>query len=359
MTAHETEIVLPNAGAVSDIPQELRALRQWVGWRYIFRGDGKRTKFPVSPVTGRGADSTDSAHWGTLADALELLDRENCEGISFAFAPDDPYCGIDLDDVIDPDTGEADPDALAVVDRFASYAELSPSRTGIHIILRGSLADLVGRKRGDRECYDRARFFTMTGLRCTPHGVEERQSVLDAWHAETFPPAGKASAYTGPVRPLDLTDSELLGKIARSKQALKFGRLWAGNTDDYRSGSEADLALCGMLAFWCGRDPGAVDRLFRSSGLMRAKWDARRGQSTYGAQTVARAVASGASYDPYFRTPAASGTPALARPDAPADERLAALERACEQLARENRELAGAVVDLQDQLGRALYRVRN
>jgi len=39
--------------------------------------------------------------------------------------------------------------------------------------------------------------------------------------------------------------------------------------------SRADLALCGMLAFWCGGDPERIDRLFRRSDLMREKWDRR------------------------------------------------------------------------------------
>ncbi|MGI6585071.1 MAG: hypothetical protein ACOX3L_03850 [Lutisporaceae bacterium] len=37
---------------------------------------------------------------------------------------------------------------------------------------------------------------------------------------------------------------------------------WQGDTSGYASASEADLALCGMLAFWCGRDIGQMDRLF-------------------------------------------------------------------------------------------------
>lgn len=55
--------------------------------------------------------------------------------------------------------------------------------------------------------------------------------------------------------------------------------------------SAADMALCSHLAFWLGGDAGRVDRVFRSSGLMREKWDSRRGGTTYGAQTVDRAVA--------------------------------------------------------------------
>jgi hypothetical protein len=44
-----------------------------------------------------------------------------------------------------------------------------------------------------------------------------------------------------------------------------------------------------MLAFYCGKDPAAIDRLFRHSALMRDKWDARSGEGTYGSRTIHRA----------------------------------------------------------------------
>jgi primase-polymerase (primpol)-like protein len=51
-------------------------------------------------------------------------------------------------------------------------------------------------------------------------------------------------------------------------------RLWAGDIAGagYGSHSEADAALCTVLAFWTDGDPAAIDRLFRASGLCRAKW---------------------------------------------------------------------------------------
>ena len=54
--------------------------------------------------------------------------------------------------------------------------------------------------------------------------------------------------------------------------------------------SAADMALCSQLAFWCAGDAARMDRIFRRSGLMRDKWDSRRGGTTYGAQTIERAI---------------------------------------------------------------------
>jgi putative DNA primase/helicase len=51
------------------------------------------------------------------------------------------------------------------------------------------------------------------------------------------------------------------------------------------------MALCGILAFWCGRDTDQMDRLFRQSGLYREKWDRPQTGSTYGWITLEKAAA--------------------------------------------------------------------
>lgn len=54
-----------------------------------------------------------------------------------------------------------------------------------------------------------------------------------------------------------------------------------------KSHSEADQALCAMLAFWCGGDTAQMDRLFRQSSLMREKWE----RDDYSVATLKNAVA--------------------------------------------------------------------
>jgi primase-polymerase (primpol)-like protein len=65
----------------------------------------------------------------------------------------------------------------------------------------------------------------------------------------------------------------LIERAKRARNGDKFSRLWAGDASEYDSASEADLALCSILAFWTVGDPDSIDRLFRESGLFRdAKW---------------------------------------------------------------------------------------
>ena len=117
---------------------------------------------------------------------------------------------------------------------------------------------------------------------------------------------------------LDLSDEELIAKASAAKNGDKFRRLWQGDISGYGSHSEADLALCGLLAYWCGNDPGRVDQLFRQSGLFRPKWDSQRGNQTYGAITIAHALSQGSGWQ------VSSGSPTPTDNNTQDDEPLAA-----------------------------------
>ena len=72
------------------------------------------------------------------------------------------YAGVDLDACRDPETGAMTAEAHAMILALSSYTEISPSGTGVHILLRGRL--LPGRRRqGHVEIYADGRYFTVTG----------------------------------------------------------------------------------------------------------------------------------------------------------------------------------------------------
>ena len=106
----------------------------------------------------------------------------------------------------------------------------------------------------------------------------------------------KTSKSTGPdigaaPSALDQSDDQVLATIRASSSALTFTRLFAGNwASHYPSQSEADLALAGILATHCGANVEQIDRLFRTSGLYRDKWDEQRREKTYGEKTIAKAL---------------------------------------------------------------------
>jgi putative DNA primase/helicase len=114
---------------------------------------------PHSARTGRKASSTDLLTWGTFEKALEAYENGQCDGVGFVFSSADPYTGIDLDNCVGGD-GEMALWALEIARYFDSYTELSATGTGLHVIVRGEVAN---RRKGDVEVYSSKRFFTVTG----------------------------------------------------------------------------------------------------------------------------------------------------------------------------------------------------
>jgi putative DNA primase/helicase len=72
----------------------------------------------------------------------------------------------------------------------------------------------------------------------------------------------------------------------------KFQRLYSGDCSGYSSQSEADLALCSILASLTGSNRSLMDQLFRNSGLFREKWDQKHLASgkTYGEASIDKAI---------------------------------------------------------------------
>ena len=293
------------------IPESLKSLPQWVVWKKESR-NGKLTKVPY-----RARNHTDRAAvddpktWGTYDEAVATLELwEDVDGVGFVFTKNDPYCGIDLDGCRNPKSGELEPWAQEIIRTFHSYAEISATGTGVHIIVQGTLPPR-GRHKGSVEMYDCGRYFTMTGqhLDGTPETIESRQAELTALHKKIFSPpnaqrrCAQKAAQKSPANPSSngnfLTDDELINKACGDNDGGKFRRLWSGNTDGYPSASEGDQALCNKLAFYTGKDPSRMDSLFRRSGLYRAKWDEQRGDLTYGQITINKAIAATADiYQP-------------------------------------------------------------
>ncbi len=145
------------------IPGELKKRPQWVCWKYALDSKGRWTKHPYNPRAGRMASSTDLMTWGGFEGAFEAYEagERSYDGLGFVFCSGDPYTGVDLDGCRDAETGEVAPWAARIVQYLDGYTELSPSGTGLHIIVRGKAPAPL--KRGSVEMYSIERFFTMTG----------------------------------------------------------------------------------------------------------------------------------------------------------------------------------------------------
>ncbi|WP_292366440.1 DUF5906 domain-containing protein, partial [Methanoculleus sp. UBA208] len=268
------------------IPDTMRQAARWVVWQYEIR-DGKKTKVPQTPGKGQ-AKSTDPTTWVTFEEACRA--EQFYSGIGFVLG--DGWLGLDGDHVRDPETGEWLPGILDEIKSVASYAEISPSKTGAHVITYGTKPGDRSRANGEVwEMYDSGRFFTVTGdhIPGTPGDVREpAPGSLEAIYAKIGRSPEAQRAPTSAPRPAttsDLTDEEVVEKCRNAANAAKFNALWRGDIAGYGSHSEADLALCSILAFY-SQDPAQLERLVRQSGLYREKWD----RTDYVTRTISTAL---------------------------------------------------------------------
>ena len=278
----------------------------WLVWKKEIR-NGKETKLPYNAKNDKSAKTNESSTWANYKNAVKTYQNGGYDGIGFVFSVVDPFCGIDLDKCRDPETEKIDQWAKNVIKKLHSYTEVSPSGTGIHIIVKAELPP-GGNKTGNLpvdweapsgaeiEMYDQKRYFTMTlhKLEGAPAQAEDRQKEIEALHNKVFSQKEREQKREQNYKPknnLTLTDQELIDKAKQAQNSNKFRTLWEGDISSYKSHSEADQALCDLLAFWTKKDPERMDQLFRQSGLMREKWDRKWGDSTYGFKTIENAIA--------------------------------------------------------------------
>lgn len=300
---------------------ELQPLHQWVVWKPEMM-HGKLKKVPYNPLTHRHASVKQADTWGTLDDALNALTTGKYRGLGIVLTENDPICGTDIDGCRNPETGELTPLAQVVIAHLSSYTEISPSRTGLHIL---TLASLPGQgMKTAIEMYDQGRFFTITTnhLQGTPTAIAARQAEvasLFAKYAPVQPPKGVESTRGGANvarragsvsiarprergRPSTRSDEEVLERAMHAKNHEQFAELWEGRWQDntrYTSqgkpdASKADWQLVKYLLYWTNGDPAQTDRLFRRSALMRPKWDDNTNSGgsgyTYGQVTIHNAM---------------------------------------------------------------------
>lgn len=274
------------------IPQELKALPNWICWDAVpDEKRGKIKKVPINALTGGGAMSNNPSTWCDFDTAVRASEKHS--GIGFMFGGC-PYFGVDIDDKEEEleayQRGENGNIISEFISTLQSYTEISQSGKGIHIICRGKLPKR-GRRKGSVEMYEDGRFFVMTGNSCSEYaGISDCTESIKPLHEKYIGGGREPQAKVRPAVSLSSAD-DIVKAAAGAKNGGKFVALYGGDTAGYTSSSEADMALCSILAFWTGCDASKMDVIFRSSGLMREKWDRPQSGSTYGALTIQKAIA--------------------------------------------------------------------
>lgn len=173
---------------LNKIPEAMRGYRQWILWKLEHRS-GKPTKVPYA-IGGGLASVSDPTTWSDYGATVAAYEGGGYSGVGFVFTDDDPFVGIDLDacreGVVVAEW------AKAIILSLDSYAEVSPSESGVKVFVRGvwhekgkrhDFLDLpkVGGKSPAIEVYGRSRYFAMTGwLMNGPREPQERQENINA-----------------------------------------------------------------------------------------------------------------------------------------------------------------------------------
>lgn len=275
-------------------------------------------KVPINPYNLKFANVTDKQSCTDFDTAILNVDREitlyyqptkqNVKakiagvGIVLEFAG---LIGIDLDDVIDTETGIINPTALKTVDYLDSYTEYSVSKKGLHILIDGKLNAQELNSRGlskgikykfdddfEIEMYDNSRYLTFTGNTFKDISIQQRADKANSLYnrlislRESKKQPTATAKTSQALQPIVDNDNALLQKMFKSKCGAEIKALFEGDISKCGSNSEADLKLCRHLAYWTNKDFERIDKLFRQSGLYRTKWD----RADYRTNTISLAI---------------------------------------------------------------------
>lgn len=283
----------------NSIPSELKMLPQWILWKYeMLEGKDKPTKVPYQP-DGEKASTNNPRTWSTFPTILKFYLEKDYDGIGFVFSKREQYIGIDIDNCVD-DEGKINNFATDIIDLLDSYTEFSPSRKGLHVIVKGNLPQgFVGTgRKNDKlglEIYSYGRYFTFTGNRENSNEIFDRTDevaeLLEKFFDDTEARSlVDLSAYTNDD--IKLSNGELWERMFRAKNGDEIRALYEGKLIVNNDWSDSDQALCNHLAFWTGKSYTRMDSMFRESGLMRDKWDIVHYSNgdTYGEHTINKAI---------------------------------------------------------------------
>lgn len=245
-----------------NIPNEMRTYPQWVMWRYEDTDSKKPTKVPYSARTGQLASVTDANTWASFDECLYAMNSGWYAGIGFVLTEADPYAFIDLDDTKGDQT--ALDRQIKIYNEFDSYAERSPSGSGLHIIIKGAIPS--GKRRSQIEIYSSLRYMTMTGNIYRDAPIKEQNELLNVLWSQMGQGSVATAHYAGLAEAKE-TDEQVYNRAVAAANGDKFAELFAGKWEGmYQSQSEADFALVDIIAFYT-QNRAQIARMFRLSGL--------------------------------------------------------------------------------------------
>ena len=282
-----------------NIPDALKRNASFCVWKMEKRS-GRPTKVPYNPKTGNMAKTNDPSTFADFKTAMKTYAIGGWDGIGYRVS--EGIGAIDIDHCIRED-GSLNDVAASILGIFSTaYFEKSPSGTGLRGFFKLSpdfaydkTVYYINNRKHGLEVYlpgTTNRFVTVTGDMFREGTVDRDDEALKTALDTFMKRSTRVSSKT--IEPESYLDDEgVIAHASASASGDKFKALFEGRWEEgYESQSDADMAFVSMLCFWCGNVEEQIDRIFRSSGLMRDKWDRMTGDRTYGQITIRNAIAS-------------------------------------------------------------------
>ena len=271
-------------------PAAMRDLAAWVVWRLEPNGTGKPRKVPYyangAKRTGRQGGPADRAALVTFAEALAAAEAGGYSGVGFAHLPGQGVLGLDFDHCVA--NGAINPEVAALV--AGTYAEISPSGTGVRAYLLGSLDNAKSAATAEHygaECFTDAGFTTFTGraLPAAPAELAPIPERIQAWHKARF----GGSQAEAPSQPLaGLTLAQIEDRLGYLDASMGYSE-WLAVLAAVHAETEGSPEGLHLVETWSARSPKYVP------GEVEGKWSSLGGRAGItGGTLLSMARAAGA-----------------------------------------------------------------
>lgn len=310
---------------------------QFINWRSIPQAGKKDRKVPWDVFKNQELDHLDEKNWRSFSDVQLTSGGDIFNGLVLARLdennlPQHALFLLDLDDAVDPATGQPKQWAQNVINMFpGAMLEVSHSGTGFHIMGYCQPAAMIGRKHkfafqdsgnNKLEWYCQGRFVALghgaigdvnLDWTATLQTLVPEKNSVDAAMVEVG--SGPDGRWSGPT---DDDDLIALMESNRAKEAPFAGQICVADffrpVEEFRplahisyghdpskmppydfDGSSADMALMNHLAYYTGADVDRMERLFARSVMGQRDKARQRPQYVRDTSTMAagEAIAAG------------------------------------------------------------------
>jgi predicted P-loop ATPase len=268
---------------VAAVPPDLAARQQWLVWKYE-PGETPEKKPRKMPYYAGGSrrhatqgSDTDRAALTTYLAAATAANKRGFDGVGFAFLPGDGLIGIDLDGMIDPDTGEISQRCAEIIKACDSYTELSPSGKGVHIICAGETETFKSNKVGI-EVFCGRQYFTFTARPWPGASGEIRPLGESALRRLRLTVKGKKTPAPAAAPPAPSMPSAQGGKQRSQAESVALAEEAMGHLDpsEYQQWIEVGMACkagLGTAGYYVWDAWSATSEKYAGGEDTRRRWD--------------------------------------------------------------------------------------